>query len=78
MLKLTCDRCKQEVIVNPHFYDADITKTGEPLYQTRSFTAVVRSESICPHCGHHLDNYHKCPISTSDIIDLALRREQHV
>jgi hypothetical protein len=78
MLKITCNRCKEEVIVNPHFHDAYITITDEPIYQTRSFAAVVRSETICPHCGHHLSNYHKCPVSTSDIIDLALRREIHV
>lgn len=78
MLKLTCDRCKQEVVVNPHLYDASIVVTDEPLYQTRGYTASVRSETICPHCGHHMYNYHKCPITTSDIIDLALRREVHV
>lgn len=78
MLKLTCDRCKEEVVVNPHLYDADITREDEPLYQTRCFTARVRSEAICPYCGQHLYNYHKCPISTSDIVDLALRREVYV
>jgi hypothetical protein len=77
MLKITCDECKQEVVINPHYYDAKITMTDEPIYQTRSFTAVVRSESICPKCGCHLYKYHECPISTSNIIDLALRREIH-
>ena len=77
MLKITCDRCKEEVVINPHLYDATIRIEDEPIYQTRSYVAVVRSEAICPRCGNHLYNYHKCPVSTSDIIDLALRREIH-
>ena len=78
MLRLTCDHCKEEVVVNPHLYDATITVEEEPLYLERGYTARVRSETICPHCGHHMYNYHTCHISTSDIIDLALRREVHV
>ena len=78
MLKLTCNRCKQEVVVNPHLYDASIFVKEEPRYQTHSFNATVRSEAMCPHCGNHMYNFHKCPISTSDIVELALRREVHV
>ena len=78
MLKLPCDRCRQEVIVNPHLYDVTITVEEDPLNLERGYTARVRSEAICPHCGNHMYNYHKCPITTSDVIDLALRREVQV
>lgn len=78
MLKLTCKNCKEEVVINPHLYDAIITVEEDPLRLEREYTARVRSETICPRCGHHMYDYHTCPISTSDIIDLALRREVHV
>ena len=78
MLKLTCRNCKEEVISNPHLYDVKITTEEGPMRLECVYTARVRSEAICPRCGHHIHDYHTCPISTSDIIDLALRREHHV
>ena len=78
MLRLTCKNCKQEVIINPHLYDAMITIEEDPVHLKREYVAKVRSETICPSCGHHIYNYHNCPISTSDIIDFALRREVRV
>ena len=78
MLRLTCSNCKNEVIVAPHLYDAMITVEEDPLNLERGYTARVRSEAICPHCGYHMYNHHTCPISSSDVVDLALRREVHV
>lgn len=78
MLRLTCKNCKEEVVVNPHLYDTTILVEEDPMHMRRGYTARVRSETICPRCGNHMYNYHTCPISTSDIVDLALRREVHV
>ena len=78
MLKLTCQNCKEEVVVNPRLYDAMITVAEDPLCLERGYTARVRSETICPRCGNHMYGYHKCHISTSDVVELALRREVHV
>ena len=76
MLVLTCNNCKNEVVVNPHLYDAEILIEKDPLRFAPEYRARVRSEVICPDCGHHLYNIHSCPVSTSDIIELALRRER--
>lgn len=78
MLKLTCKNCKEEVVVNPHIYDATILVEEDPMRMNRGYTARVRSQTICPRCGYNMYGYHICPISTGDIIDLALRREVHV
>ena len=76
MLVLTCLGCKNEVVVNPHLYEAEILFTKDHLTFRPEYTARVRSEVICPDCGQHLYNIHSCPIRTSDIIELAVRRER--
>ena len=78
MLVLTCKKCKNEVTVNPHLYEAEILFEKDPVRFTSVYMARVRSEVICPDCGCHLYNIHSCPIRTSDIIELALRRERQV
>ena len=78
MLVLTCNNCKNEVTINPHLYDAEILLQDDPLNFERGYMAKVRSETICPDCGYHIYNYHSCPVYTSDIIELALRREKQI
>lgn len=78
MLVLTCKNCNKEVTVNPHLYDAEIRLGKDHLSFESGYEAKVRSEAICPNCGNHIYNFHSCEIYTSDIIQLALRRERQV
>lgn len=78
MLKLTCLECKNDVIVNPHLYDPRIVVSEEFLSHEKTYTAKVNGKALCPHCGGDICEIFTCPISTSDIVDLALRREVHV
>lgn len=78
MLKLTCRMCKNENVVNPYFYAPIIKVEEDPSLCRRTYLATVTGEYVCPSCGAITTELFECPISTSDITDLALRREVHV
>ena len=78
MLKLTCHMCNNENVVNPFFHAPQITVEEDPSLCRRAYTATVTGDYVCPSCGATTTELFKCPISTSDITDLALRREVHV
>ena len=78
MLKLTCRMCKNEIVVNPYFYAPMIKVEEDPSLCRRTYTATVTGDYVCPSCGATTTELFNCPISTSDIVDLALRREVHV
>jgi hypothetical protein len=78
MLKLTCHMCKNEIVVNPYFHAPMIQVVEDPSLCRRTYTATVAGDYVCPNCGAATTESFKCPISTSDIANLALRREVHV
>ena len=78
MLKLTCHMCKNEIVVNPYLYAPIIKVEEDPSLYRRTYLATVTGDYVCPSCGATTTELFECPISTSDIVDLALRREVHV
>ena len=78
MLKLTCHMCKNEIVVNPYLHGAIIQVAEDPSLCRRTYTAVVKGDYVCPSCGATTTEVFQCPISRSDIENLALRREVHV
>lgn len=74
MIKLTCDRCKQEVTVPLYFYDIRILIEDNPVNMEREYTASALGKAICPECGNEIREHCKCPITLSDIKKLATRR----
>ena len=78
MLKLTCHNCKNEIVVNPYFYAAMIKVEDDPSICRRGYVAMVTGDYVCPSCGATTTELFQCPITTSDIVELALRREVHV
>ena len=78
MIKVTCHMCKNENVVNPYFYAPMIKVEEDPSICRRTYTATVTGDYVCPSCGATTTELFECPISTSDITGLALRREVHV
>ena len=78
MLKIDCDTCKEEVIVNMHMSQATINFQRDGFNDRILWTARVKGRAICPRCGAEIDKRFESEIYPSDIIDLALRRERHV
>ena len=78
MLKITCQSCKDEIIINPYLYAQTIIVEEDPSLCQRTYTARVAGDYVCPSCGAQVTEMFKCPILRSDIINLALRRETHV
>ena len=77
MLKITCDHCKQESVVNMYFFDP-IIKIEDSIGFTKIHSARISGRTTCPNCGYDILKHFSCPISYSDIVDLALRREVHI
>ena len=78
MLKIECNVCKEEVIVNMHMSQPTISFQRDGFGDKISWTARVRGRAICPKCGVEIEKRFESEIYPSDIIDLALRREYHV
>ena len=78
MIKVTCNQCKNENVVNPYFYAPIIRVIEDPSLCRRTYTANVTGDYVCPSCGATTTELFECPISTGDIVNLALRREVHV
>ena len=74
MLKLTCNRCKQEVVVPLYFYDIRILVEDNPVNMNREYTASALGKAICPNCGNEIQEHCKSLITLSDIENLATRR----
>lgn len=77
MIKVTCNRCKEEVIVPLFFYDVRILVEDNPMDMCRGYTALAYGKAICPQCGYEIREPCRCPIFNDDIIDLATRRYSH-
>jgi hypothetical protein len=74
MLKITCNKCKQEVTVPLYFYDIRILTEEEPIYHTKSYIASAIGKAICPCCGDEIYEHCRNPIYNDDIVALATRR----
>lgn len=74
MIQVTCDKCKEEVVVPFYFYDLRILTEDNPLTMVREYTASAIGKAICPRCGNDLREHFSCPISQDDILELATRR----
>ncbi len=78
MIKVTCNRCKEEVVVPLYFYDVRILVEDNPMSMLREYTASAIGKAICPRCGNEIREHCRCPIFNDDIIDLATRRHSQV
>jgi hypothetical protein len=77
MIKVTCNKCKEEVTVPLYFYDVRIVVEDNPMNMHREYTASVLGKAICPCCGNEIREHCRSPIFDSDIKDLATRRYSH-
>ena len=77
MIKVTCNRCKEEVVVPLYFYDVRIVVEDNPVNMQREYTASALGKAICPQCGNEIREHCRCPIFDDDIIKLATRRYGH-
>jgi predicted nucleic-acid-binding Zn-ribbon protein len=77
MIKVTCNKCKEEVAVPLYFYDVRILVENDPMDMHREYTASAMGKAICPKCGNEIYEHCRCPIFDSDIKDLATRRYSH-
>lgn len=78
MIKVTCNKCKKEVVVPLYFYDVRILTEDNPMTCHRSYTASALGKAICPECGNEI--YEQCcsSIYNDDIVELATRRYSKV
>lgn len=74
MIQVTCNKCKEEVVVPFYFYDIRILTRDEPMYRDKEYNASAIGKAICPRCGNDLREHFSCPISQDDILELATRR----
>lgn len=77
MLKITCNKCKQEVTVPLYFYDIRILTRDEPMYRDKEYVASATGKAICPCCGNEIYEHCNNPIFNDDIVELATRRYSH-
>lgn len=74
LIKVTCNKCKEEVAVPLYFYDVRILVEDNPTTMHREYTASALGKAICPYCGAEIHEHCRCPIFNDDIKDLATRR----
>jgi hypothetical protein len=74
LIKVTCNKCKEEVAVPLYFYDTRIVVEDSPTTMHREYTASAMGKAICPCCGNEIREHCKCPIFYDDIIQFATRR----
>lgn len=77
MIKVTCNRCKNEVTVPLYFYDVRIIVEDEPIYRNKNYVASAIGKAICPCCGNEICERCHNTIYNDDIIALATRRYSH-
>ena len=78
MLKITCDTCKETVVVNMYTSHPTINFCKDVFNLNLVYSAKAKGRAICPKCGAEIVKHFESEITASDIIDLALRREIHV
>lgn len=78
MIKVTCNKCKEEVAVPLYFYDIRILTEEGPMYRNEGYVASAIGKAICPCCGNEIREHCRCPIYNEDIVELATRRYPQV
>ena len=73
MIQITCPNCKEENYVTMYLHDARIILNES--FERKEYFACVEGKAICPSCGHEIEKRYSCPVYSSDITRLALRRE---
>jgi len=72
-MKLTCSFCKEKIIVEPFFYNPQITKSHIPFTEREEYySACINYKFICPLCGGSNDQYVVKDIRDKDIIKLVI------
>jgi hypothetical protein len=78
MLKITCDTCRETVVVNMYTSHPAINFCKDAFNLKLAYSAKAKGRAICPKCGAEIVKHFESEITPSDIIDLALRREIHI
>ena len=78
MLKIECDVCHAEVVVNMHISHPIINFQRDGFSDRICYTARAKGRAICPECGAEIIKQFESEIYPSDVVDLALRREVQV
>lgn len=78
MLRITCEACQTEVMVNMHISNPAINFQRDGFHNKISYTARAKGRAVCPKCGEIIEKQFESEIYPSDVIDLALRREQQI
>lgn len=72
-MKLTCSCCKEEVFVEPFFYNSQILTIRNPFTEYENlYEARTCVKFICPICGVTNDHRVSKDITDKDIIKLAM------
>lgn len=77
MIKVKCSHCKKEAMLPLYFYDIRIIVQDVPFSTDsgKDYTASALGRATCPNCGEDIREHFTCPITRSDILELATRRE---
>ena len=78
MLKINCDICDEEVVVNMYMSQPTIKSNCDVFNDRITWTARAQGRAICPNCGAEIVKQFASDIYPSDVIALALRGERHV
>ena len=78
MLKIDCNVCHEEVVVNMYISNPSIHFHNDGFNDKIFWSAHAKGCAICPKCGTKIIKEFESEIYPSDIIDLALRKECHV
>ncbi len=73
-MRVTCNRCREEVEVVFYFYEQRITSEHFLPTDTTEFRATSLAKAICPCCGAEIKERFSSLISSMDIVRLAIRK----
>lgn len=71
-MKVTCECCKNEVSVEPYFYDQRIDNVQFIPSDPLEYRAHVKAKAICPLCGADIRKEYRKLISGNNIVRLAV------
>lgn len=74
-MRIKCHCCKEEIEIQPYFYDIKIMTRQYTPFEHTEYTARVRGKCTCYCCGTELDQSFSMPISQNEIITIATRKE---
>lgn len=74
---ITCQYCKEEVDVSMYFYNHMITEEHFFLSNATEYKAFVIGRAICPCCGSEINEKFSSIIYNTDIVKLAIKKENN-